>query len=226
MQDVIIKQAPDIIPVLTDPASLVVNIILAAITFLAVLVALFQEKIKDWFNLAHLDLDINVNPPDCHQIDLTDQNGVFISKSIYSRIRVKNTKGKTAKNVEIIASNLWKYNNNQYEIVKTFLPMNLKWSHLGRAKEIIPPKSFRFCDLGPVRPLADSVILKLDTIVQPNPVSGGVLPNVIEAGKYKLELLISGDNTKPKVYTWTIEFSNQWSDDEATMLERINIEKN
>ncbi|MFZ2226551.1 MAG: hypothetical protein WA064_03780 [Candidatus Moraniibacteriota bacterium] len=226
MQDAIIKQAPEIIPVLTDSANLVVNIILATITFLAVLVALFQEKIKDWFNLAHLDLDINMNPPDCHQIDLTDQNGVFISKCIYLRIRVVNTKGKAAKNVEIIASNLWEYNNNRYEIVKTFLPMNLKWSHLGRVKEIIPPKSFRFCDLGPIRPFQRGVILKLATIVQPNPVSGGVLPNVIEAGKYKLELLISGDNTKPKVYTWTVEFLDQWSNDETTMLERINIEKN
>lgn len=225
MQDVIIKQAPDIIPVLTDPANLVVNIILAIITFLAVLVALFQERIKDWFNLAHLDLNINLDPPDCHQIDLTDQSRAFLSKCIYLRIRVINFKGKTAKNVEIIASNLWRYDNDTYNVVKTFLPMNLRWSHLHRAKEVVPPKSFRFCDLGPIRPLQSNVVLKLDTIVQPNPVSGGVLPNVLEAGKYKLELLISGDNTKPKIYTWIIEFSDQWSDDEDIMLERIRIDK-
>ena len=88
MNEVVLKQAPEIIPVLTDPANLWVNIILAIITFLAVLVALFQDKIKRYFNKAVLDMKITLTPPDCHQILISRRNG-FDCPSIYIRIKVK-----------------------------------------------------------------------------------------------------------------------------------------
>lgn len=226
MDNQVIQQAPTYIPVLTDSAGFWVQVVLAVITFLAVIVALFQEKIKDFFNSARLKLEINLKPPDCHQIDLTNQvNGQFISKCIYLRIRVTNVWGKTATNVEIMAANMWKLKSNKEEAIKSFLPMNLRWSHLHRVAEAIPPKSFRFCDLGAIRPLNGKVVLWLDTIAQPNPVSGGVIPNRIEAGEYKLELLISGGNTNPEVTSWKIKFSDQWSDDENEMMKRIRISK-
>lgn len=227
MHESVIQHGPQIVPALTDSGNLHVQEILAALTFCAVLVALFQEKIKDWFNQSKLQLEINLNPPDCHQIDLTDQQtGQFISKCIYLRIRVTNTSAKTASNVEILASNLWKQKTNgDYKIVKTFLPMSLRWSHLHPRTETIPPQSFRFCDLGPVRPVNNRSVFKFDMIVQPNPVSGGVFPNIIDAGKYKFELLITGDNTKPKLTTWIFEFLDKWSNDEDKMLERIKIRK-
>lgn len=226
MQKAIIEQAPKII-LLSDPKDFWIQLLSTIVTFFAVIVALFQEKIKDYFNQTELRLDINLTPPDCHQIDLTDQqNGTFISKCIYTRIRVQNISKKTANNIEIMASNLWKLDkDNKSTKIKTFLPMNLRWSHLHPTKEIIPPKSFRFCDLGPFRPLNGKAYFKLDTIVQPNPVSGGKWPNILEPGKYLLELLMSGDNVKPKIEKWIIEFTDYWSDNEEDMLRRISILK-
>ena len=203
-----------------------IQVALMIATFLAVIVALFQEKIKDWFNQARLKLEIKLEPPDCHQIDLTDQStGQFVSKSIYIRIRVTNTSYKTAKNVEIIAANLFEGSNGSLKVVKSFLPMNLVWSHLHPTVVTIPPKSFRFCDLGPFRPIDGKTIFKFDTVVQPNPVSGGLIPNVINSGEYVLELLISGENVKPEQSRWRMKFSSNWSDNESTMLKRIAIEK-
>jgi hypothetical protein len=71
--------------------------------------------------------------------------------------------------------------------------------------------------------LENSIILKLETETQPNPVSGNVYPNIINPGEYILELLLSGDNVIPKLTKWNISFENNWSNDEKTMLERIKI---
>lgn len=223
-----IEHAPRTIPVLTDPNGFWIQVALTIATFAAVLVALFQEKIKVWFNKAKLSVEIRPNPPDCHQIDLTDQQtGKFVSKCIYIRIRVTNeSNDKMAKNVEIIASNLWKFQGRKKGIVKWFLPMNLVWAHNHPITVTIPPKSFRLCDLGAFRPLFDgNTRFRFDTMVQPNPVSDGHIPNIIEHGKYLLEVITSGENVKPETIYWEIEFKQDWSDSEDEMLKRISIKK-
>lgn len=228
MDNSVLEQAPKIIPVLTDASGFWIQVALTIATFSAVLVALFQEKIKDWFNRAELSVEIRPNPPDCHQIDLTNQQtGQFVSKSIYIRIRVTNeSKDKLAKNIEIIASNLWKLQGRKKEIVKWFLPMNLVWAHSHPVTVTIPPKSFRLCDLGSFRPLFDGdTRFMFSTEVQPNPVSGGHIPNIIESGKYLLEVITSGENVKPETIYWEIEFKRDWSDSEDEMLKRISIKK-
>lgn len=203
-----------------------IQIIMVIVTFMAVVVALFQEKIKRYFDRVKLKLQIILEPPDCHQIDLSDQiTGRFISKCIYLRIRVTNIDDKTARDVEILASNLWRITDGKQFKVFTFLPMNLRWSHSHPIKVTIPPQSFRFCDLGPVRPLEDKVILKFDMETQPNPVSGGVYPNVIFSDVYILEVLLSGDNTYPLLTKWKIEVPNEWADNESEMLSKIKVEQ-
>jgi hypothetical protein len=226
MHKSIIEHAPRIILVLTDSKEFWIQVALTIATFLAILIALFQEKIKNWFNRANLSVEIRLNPPDCHQIDLSDQQtGHFVSKSIYIRIRVTNdSENNMAKNVEIIASNLWKLQGKKREIVKWFLPMNLVWSHLHPITVTIPPKSFRLCDLGAFRPLFDgNTRFRFDTVVQPNPVSNGNIPNIIESGRYLLEIIVSGENVKPGTIYWELEFKKDWSDDEDKMLKRIAI---
>lgn len=228
MDKAVIEQAPKIIPILTDSNGLLVQVVLTIVTGAAVLVALFQERIKDWFNKANLSVEIRPTPPDCHQIDLTDQQtGKFVSKCIYIRIRVTNeSKNKLAKNIEIIASNLWKLQGKKKEIVKWFFPMNLVWAHNHPITVTIPSKSFRLCDLGAFRPLFDgNTRFRFDTMVQPNPVSDGHIPNIIESGKYLLEVITSGENVKPETIYWEIEFKQDWSDSEEEMLKRISIKK-
>jgi len=195
-------------------------------TFLAViaalLIALFQDLIRSWWNRARLDMKINLVPPDCHKIQLKNpQTGEAMGYAIYLRIKVQHIRGKTAENVEIMIGNFWHIRENgTIDIVRHFLPMNLKWSHFDPPVHSlrIPVGLFRHCDLGPILHPGENV-LKLDTIVQPNAVEGGEVPNIIRAGRYEFELLLSGDNVKPVTKRFSFELDNIWSNNEMEMLQ-------
>jgi hypothetical protein len=223
MDDVIIQQAPKIVPVLTDPANLWVSVGLSVVTFLALLVALFQERIRKYWNRAVLDMEINLVPPDSHKIALSNQNGEIVGQTIYVRIKVIHKKGSAGENVEIMPINFWRViDNNSLSVLKYFLPISLVWSHFHpRTNTIrVPVNLFRHCDFGHFlkSPSGNKSILILDTIVQPNPVADGEIPNVIKPGKYQFELLLSGDNVRALRKKWEIEFEN-WSNDESEMLD-------
>lgn len=222
MDDVIIKQAPNIIPVLTDPANLWVSVGLAVVTFLALVVALFQERIRKYWNRAVLDMEINLIPPDCHQISLLNQQGEIVGQTIYIRIKVLHKSGSAGENVEIMPIHFWRVDeNNKLSVLKYFLPISLVWSHFQpRTNTIrVPVSLFRHCDFGHFLKSqnGDKAILLLDTMVQPNPVADGEIPNVIKPGKFHFELLLSGDNVKSLRKKWEIEF-DKWSDNESEML--------
>ncbi len=223
MKNEIIKQAPEIIPVLTDPANLWVNIGLAIVTFFALLVALFQEKIRKFWNKSVLDMEINLAPPESHQIALSNPNtGQIVGQTIYVRIKVNHKKGPPGENVEIMPTNFWQIDsNNKLSKLKYFLPISLAWSHFQpRTNTIrVPAGLFRHCDFGHfLKSESDNkAILLLDTMVQPNPVADNEIPNRIKPGKYQFELLLSGDNVKALKKRWEIEF-NSWSNVENEML--------
>lgn len=226
MSETLITEVPKYITVLVDNKGFWVQVSLAVITLVAVLVALFQEKIKEWFNQSVLDMKINLNPPDCHQIALSNpETGQSICSSIYIRIRVEHIKGSAAENCEIMALKFWKITRNgQKEEVQSFLPMNLIWSHF-QPRTIntrIAKKLFHHCDFGFFAPFNEGnrTILKLDTMVQPNLVASGEYPNVFQPGKYEFELLLSGDNAKPLKKKWLLEFDENWTEDEQEMLTR------
>ncbi len=222
----VITSAPNIVPVLTDSANLWVSIALAIVTFGALLVALFQEKIKGWFNRATLDMEINLAPPDCHQIDLNDPRGAFICKSLYIRIKVSHKNGIAGENIEIMPVNFSSISSDgEVKKLSYFLPINLVWSHFQPRTNVmrVPVGLFRHCDFGRFVKNADgNPLLVLDTMIQPNKVADGEIPNVIKPGKYVFELLLSGDNVKSLVKKWELEFA-RWSDDEAQMLRNIKI---
>lgn len=222
MNDFLFHHGQKVFYLVSDDKDFWINSILAGITFLAVIVALFQEKIKNYFDRARVVFKINLIPPDCHQIALSNQDsGRHISNCIYLRIRVIHMKGKTAKDVEVIISNFWEIDNaGQKKISQKFLPMNLVWSHFRTQLIQIPNGVFRYCDLGYIAPSNGSTFLRLDTISQPNPVSGGELPNVFKSGKYEFELVLTGDNVEPKTQHWTLEFDGTWVENEAVMLEK------
>jgi len=226
----VIKQAPEIIPVLIDPANLWVSVGLAVVTFFALVVALFQERIRKFWNKSILDMEINMTPPDCHQISLRGQYNKVVTQSIYIRIKVKHIKGSAGENVEIMPVCFWKIDDqNRLSVLKYFLPISLVWSHFQPRQNTIrvPVGLFRHCDFGHFiqQPNEKQAILTLDTMVQPNPVAEGEIPNVIRPGKYQFELLLSGDNVKSVKKRWKLEF-NEWSDDESVMLnDKIKIEE-
>lgn len=202
------------------------QILSTLVTFIAVMVALFQEKIKKWFNQASIVPSILLSAPDCHQIDLTTQQGVYVGKAIYTRIRLTHLKGQSGKNIEVILSKVEKKSTNgEWKIDKHFLPMNLRWSHTHPQVITIPPNSFRHCDLGSFRQISMINQFQIDTIVQPNAVSGGRIPNVLPPGEYRLETLLTGENVKPIITQWLLKFTPSWSNDESVMFKKITLKK-
>jgi len=224
MNETIISQTPTFIPVITDDRDFYMNIVLSLITLLAVLVALLQEPIRKYLSKSKIKVEIKKIPPDCHQILLTNPTtGAPVGNVIYSRIRITNlSKKSSATNVEVFISRFWNIDkhNNRKEIT-TFLPMNLKWSHTHEIRTSVLPIFYRYCDFGSFRNLNGNVCLILNTIVQPNPVSGGKVPNVIEAGRYVFQLEISGENIDPVSKQWELQFKNEWHEEEQKMLNSI-----
>ena len=65
------------------------NIALACVAVLALLVALFQERLRQLFaSRARLSMVIQVEPPDAVQMEMTDQQGRSYGKAVWVRIRV------------------------------------------------------------------------------------------------------------------------------------------
>lgn len=204
----------------------------AIATFVAVLVALFQERIKDFFRLAKLKIEIRLTPPDSHKIVLVAK-GEGAIPVVYIRIRVTNVGKKVAEGVEIMITNFLAFEKDgRKKSLSTFLPLNLRWSHfeIPTQNVRIPPGLFRFCDFGSIRPVkessdGDKCVLLLDTMVQPYPVADGVVPNMFGPERYEFETTLTGDNVRPLKQRWSLEFVNEWSTNEETMLKNIRIKE-
>lgn len=199
------------------------NTLLAVTTLLAVLIALFQERIRRYWNRAVLDMEINLTAPDSRQIELYDSKFQVVERLFYIRIKVMHKKGAAGENVEIMPTNFWRVGeDNRLSEVEYFLPISLTWSHFQPKTSTIrvPVRLFRHCDFGylkkDIRNGYPQSLLILNTITQPNAVGGGEVPNVIGQGKFQFELLLSGDNVKTLRRRWEIEF-NEWSDNENEM---------
>jgi len=83
---------------------------------------------------------------------------------------------------------------------------------------------FRHCDLGRFQPDGrGGVVFLFDTFIQPNPVAGGLPPNLLVPGDYRVELMLSSDNAKPVTKRWALSFAGPWSDDEETLLRQIQL---
>ncbi len=205
----------------------IVNLMTALATIMAVIVALFQDWIRRWWNKATLDLSLLLEPPDCHQIRMNKSNGNAGLEVIYLRVRVNNISQRKAEKVEIMITKLWRITSEGNELVSSFLPMSLKWSHYGTSDQNIPAQTFKHCDIGPVFPLMDGKAkMKFDVVTQPNEVSGGIFPNIINAGKYQFELITTADNARSSKTLWYLEFDGVWVSNEKAMLaDHIKIMK-
>ena len=167
---------------------------------------------------------LNAQPPDLHQIEMTDiRDGASAGKAIYSRLRVSNSGKAAAENVEVFVSEI----RSGSQVVPTFLPLSLTWSHYQPASSTtrIPAGMYRHCDLGHFREINGQVVFVMSTIVQPNPVSGGLPPNVLTAGEYEIDTTFGGDNVELWSATWRVTFNGPWSDDEGVMLQRIKLSR-
>ena len=206
----------------------------AGLTFLAVLVALIKEELQRLWRRPVLDVSVKTEPPDCHKsktLYSDPKTGSVLGEGdcYYLRLWVHNKGNLPATNVQVFGSGLFQETvPNKFISVDNFLPMNLRWAH---TKEIlrdrIAPKMGRHCDLGHI---ADPKLKHLHKETKPGVPNDKtalfldleVLPftlvHLLQPGSYKLNLIISADNSSPVKKVVKIMHSGNWFEDENKMF--------
>lgn len=187
----------------------------------AIAIAFLQERIRRFLTKTKLDIILRLEPPDCHKIKITDKYGIFLD-SYYVRSRLTNSGQFPAENIEVMIDSVYKIANGKREILKSFLPMNLVWSHYGGiTMKAILPKHFRHVDLGYfILNSKNKVIFKIDTAIQPNKVEGNIYPNVLDSGEYELNLIIGGDNVNSTRKSYYLSFNDNFYNKEEDMFSK------
>ena len=200
------------------------------------IIGIFQENIRRLFQKPKLIPQIHLSPPDCHKIPLTNSaTGQRICDTYYFRFRVTNEGNTTMEDIEVLAAELYEKNpSGRFIKVNNFLPINLVWAHnhvVTMTK--IQPKLFKHCDFGHIietryANLAQfginsqaNIVFVLDTFVQPNTGSNLILP-----GDYKIKIIFSANNVKPKEVWYRLKLEDAWDNNEDVMFQNnVSIKK-
>jgi len=212
----------------------IANIIIAAGTIILAFVAIFGRTFSRWYRRPKLKIIVDSNPPQCRKTYLSDNSGNKIADCYYFRLWVDNYGNTSAKNVEVFASELKREKaDGTLENVKSFTPMNLKWSNLGTLYfPAIHPKAGKYCDcFHVVDPTVrdspeigmendnrkdipqDKSILSFDTLVSAN-TKGHLQP----PGKYQLGVIVAAENATAVYKSIEIHLTGDWYSDEELML--------
>ena len=211
-----------------------------AVTFGAVVVALFKDSVARRYRRPKLEISIRPEPPDCaknflsYEVQRTAYT--YVTATVfYLRLWVVNHGRGRAEKVQVYAANLSrKAADGSFRRVESFLPMNLRWSHgpppplgpeifadgisagMGRhcdLAHVVDPKST--AEVGESRPDVEVGIptLALDLEVAPNSRN-----HVVAPGTYRLDLRIAASNCAPIARTVEIAVTGKWFDEEARMF--------
>lgn len=188
-------------------------------TIAAVLVALFKDPFIAWKRRPRLNVTCTKDSPWTTKgpIFVHDQSGnvLWTGDCYYVRVKVENSGNTRAEKVQVYAEKLEKLGQaaKTFYEVKTFVPLNLRWSNLGVAiLDGISPKMGAFCDVlalcdpgNPTRTLPpgmpqSSTVGELQLEVKPLS-----RPDLLEPGTYRLTLRIAAANAEPidKVFKFT-----------------------
>jgi hypothetical protein len=206
-------------------------------TLLAVIVALFKEELTRCWRRPALEARIKLSAPDCHKTEMTLVNkgrGVILDKAdcYYFRLWIENTGNQRAEKVQVFVSRLLRcHADGSFVEDKSFLPMNLRWSHAQLSPEIfaegISPQMGRHCDLGHILDpsnrgvfgihlpsiAAGKTIFEFDLEFAPN-----TLSHLVPPGVYRIELKLAAANVKPVTKTIEINHTGEWFADENKMF--------
>lgn len=212
----------------------------AIATFLAVLVALFKEELVRIWRRPKLGARIKLAAPDCHktQITIIDQktgSALVQADCYYFRLWIENKGNQRAEKIQVFVSKmLRRHADNTFVEDKSFLPMNLKWSHSQMSPlgpEIfadgISPQMGKHCDFGHIidpskRTMFGHVlstvatgktILALDLEMAP-----ATLSHLVAPGTYRFELKLAAANLEPITKTIEINITGDWYSDENKMF--------
>src|SRR5947207_173282 len=92
--------------------------------------AVFQDWLRSFIFAPELRVSLRNSPPDCVWVPFA-AGRAFISDTIHVRLFVENVGYRTARDVEVYAWELRRFDPGGWRKVETFPPMNLVWADVG-----------------------------------------------------------------------------------------------
>jgi hypothetical protein len=205
------------------------------VSVVAVLIALFQERISRYHRRAHVDMRILAEDFQGVQFLATKTQKLSGATGLAVYIRVQNISTRPALAVEIGVNSVLSLKDGR--AVTHFFPLSLTVTSIRpkRTLTYIPPESARYFDLGYLRSAfaeeadslppqaADGVFFWFDTPFRQTPAPGELHPYQLQPGKYEVELLLTGENVKSLRKRWQMEFRDCSPDDEEVMRQSIRF---
>lgn len=208
----------------------------AIATLLAVFVALFREELRTRWYRPILTATIRLKPPDCHKTQQVTSNPIQVlaqrGECYYLRIWVQNEGRQRAEKVQVFVSRLQRQHaDGRFKDVDSFLPMNLRWSHISPPQtfaEGISPGMGMHCDfahivdpvfreqrMDPIPPQFTKrrTILELDLEVQPY-----TLSHLVLEGHYRFYVKVAAANAQPIEKCWDLNLTGKWFSEEDKMF--------
>lgn len=201
----------------------------AIIALVLGIIGIFQDRIRNFFFYPKIDVSIRLESPWCQYTPLFKNDhglGMLHFLGYYMRILIQVKKNKI-EDVEIIANTVSKKNAlGNFEKLKEFTPLNLRWSHpqpgeIKITRDVIHKDMFKFCDFGYVTKAenlgasgweksiegGDLVRFHMDTEIDPN-----TRFNILNPGEYEIEFIFSASNMKPSKKKLTFKINNIWDE--------------
>lgn len=175
-------------------------------TLLVVIVALFKEKLIDFYFTPDLEITVSDETEHFHEVDARDLTGKFVEKQAWLGIRIENIGIGNAKNVEAYFSGL---ESNVIGVFDSYKSIPLVRSWIGKQViELLPPNmSIRWdiCYLSQMNP--DK--LSFSFLKTPNALNR-IKCNPNEISFFKFEVIALSANAKPKKLRIEVDFKGAY----------------
>lgn len=194
---------------------LVISVISATITFLAVVVALFKDDIREYWKRPIIQFCM----PDVVTVEVfgssesESQGDTLIATGYISRIEVKNTGNLPALNAEIYLDKL-SFIPKDSEIVQSIESSSsaLEWNGADSMTIIIPPGGKKILDIVQILPPEKISTPDSAKSSKPSSIFIGNIENLKEhtKGKWEATFSLYAQNHKPTSFTIVVEWNGIW----------------
>jgi hypothetical protein len=191
---------------------------------LALILALWGEKLGRLFLRPKLSLKIHVSRPDSVSARRQTSIGTSAGTAYFFRLAIRNRGNTAARDVQVFLESVERIVNGKPEKIAECTPMNLLWSNRLSATlpTLLPEMPPAYCDLVHVEePMLGSgggekqdASLVLDVEFPSN--TGG---HILGAGTYLVRIILAGANSSPRYYKLEVVFPGIWFAQEEKMFD-------
>lgn len=202
-----------------------------------VMIALFQEKLKQWIFAPKLVIDFELEAPFCSKTPFflgwqTQGGEKKVNTEAYAfRFGVRNDGESQARLCEAFIAELKKEKENKWVDVEYFQQVHLRWD-IGKESEnlythINPSSVRRLCIIGYIMkpakdlPKDEAKWFRLTQLYS----IGGYQPQHLNPGKYRIKVMVAAENAKPVSQNFELCWSGVWKDKSDEMFREIDIIK-